>query len=105
MVVAEPEELISTVLQKRKLRRGESDNPAPILLSVLSQVYFTLNHNKQSEKYMSSCKVFIYGMLRVVQFFIGPRAKFRAFVDYSDSGIVVYTPRSLPSRYLSGLKS
>jgi hypothetical protein len=69
MVVPEPEEPISAILQKRKLRRGESGNPAPMLLSVLSQVYIALDHNEQSKKYMSSCEVFMYGMLRAVRFF------------------------------------
>jgi hypothetical protein len=50
MVVDEPEEPISTILQNRKLRRGESDNPTLKLLSVLSQIYITLNRSEPSRK-------------------------------------------------------
>jgi hypothetical protein len=69
MVVDEPDEPISSVLQERKLRRGESDNPTLRLLSVLSQVYITLNHNESSKKYLSSCEVFINEMLKAVRLF------------------------------------
>jgi hypothetical protein len=69
MVVAEPKETASTIQQKKELRRGEPDNPTPMLLSVLSQVYITLYHNEQSKKYLSSCEVFIYEMSRAVRFF------------------------------------
>jgi hypothetical protein len=69
MVVDEPDEPISTILQERKLRRGEADNPTPMLLSVLSQVYITLNHSEQSKLYLSSCEVFIKGVSRAVWLF------------------------------------
>jgi hypothetical protein len=70
MVVDETEEPVSTVLEKGiKLRRGESDNPTPMVLSVLSQVYITLNHNEQSKKYLSNYEVFIHEMLRAVRSF------------------------------------
>jgi hypothetical protein len=69
MVVDEPDEPISTVLQERKLRRGQPDNPTPTLLSVLSQVYITLNHSGQSKLYLSSCQVFIKGVSRAVRLF------------------------------------
>jgi hypothetical protein len=78
MVVDEPDEPISSVLQERKLRRGESDNPTSILLSVLSQVYFTLNHSEQSKKYLSSCEVFINEMLKAVQLFLWTTCQIRS---------------------------
>jgi len=69
MVVAKPEEPISNILQKKSCVGGGPDNPTPMPLSVLSQAYITLVYYKQSVSHLSSCEVFMYGMLRVVQFF------------------------------------
>jgi hypothetical protein len=69
MVAEELEEPISAVLQNRRLRQGESDNPTPMILSVLSQVYITLNHEEQSNLYLFSREVFIHKMFRVIRFF------------------------------------
>jgi hypothetical protein len=49
MVVDERKRLPPISCKREKLRRGESDNPTPMLLSVLSQVYITLNHSEQSK--------------------------------------------------------
>jgi hypothetical protein len=95
MVVVEPEGPISTILQNKSCVGGGPDNPAPMLLSVLSQVYISFYHSEQSNPYLSSCEVFIFGMLRVVRFFIGPRVGSGALVDYPDRGIEVHAPRSL----------
>jgi hypothetical protein len=67
MVVDERKRLPPISCKREKLRRGESDNPTPMFLSVLSQVYITLNHSEQSKSYLSSCEVFINGMLRAVR--------------------------------------
>jgi hypothetical protein len=48
---------------------GEPNNPTPMLLSVLSQVYITLNHNEQSKLYLYSCEIFIKGVSRAVRLF------------------------------------
>jgi hypothetical protein len=69
MVAEELEEPISAVLKNRRLRRGESDNPTSMILSVLSQVYITLNHEEQSNLYLFSREVFIHKMFRVIRFF------------------------------------
>jgi hypothetical protein len=50
MVVDERKRLLRRSCKREKLRRGEFDNPTPMLLSVLSQVYLTLNHSEQSKK-------------------------------------------------------
>jgi hypothetical protein len=67
MVVDERKKLPPISYKREKLRRGESDNPTLMLLSVLSQVYITLNHSEQSEIYLSSCEVFINGVSRAVR--------------------------------------
>jgi hypothetical protein len=69
MVAEELEEPISAILQNRRLHRGESDNPTPMILSILSQVYITLNHDEQSNLYLFSREVFIHKMFRAIRFF------------------------------------
>jgi hypothetical protein len=78
MVANKLKEPISAVLQNRKLRRGESDNPTPMILSVLSQVYITLNHYEQSKIYLSSREVFIHKMLRAIWFFYWTTCQIRS---------------------------
>jgi hypothetical protein len=60
---------------------------------------------EQSKLYMSSCEVFIKGVSRAVRFSIGPRVRSRVLVDYLGHGIEVYSPRLLPSRSLTDLRS
>jgi hypothetical protein len=76
-----------------------------MLKSVLSQVYISFNHREQSRPYLGSCEVLIYGVLKVVRFFIGPRVESGVLVNYPDRGIVVHAPRSLQSRSLTGSRS